>query len=316
MAFQWLRRALLLAASALLLAGCGGGGEIEDQLNPSRIISFGDAMADLGNTGGRYTVNDGSLNNWTLTVASNYGRTLAPRAAGGLAFGVGNARVVAEPDAAGDSSTPTVQEQISAFLATGAPREDDLILVGAGTSDLIVQVRAVLSGQQSQSDMLANVSQAAIALAGELRRLVNAGARHVVILGPYNLGRSAWANETGQGGLMTQASSEFNKRLKIALDGLGGRVLYIDAEQEFNLFTSENGGFDLDNSTSAVCTTVDAGEGIGTGTGQINSRTCTTATVVAGANYQRWLFADRVYPTPRGHQLLGDFAWNVIRNLW
>ena len=74
MATQWLRRAWLLAASALLLAACGGV-RIVSLLEPTRVINFGDGMGDLGNnsTGARYTVNDGSNNNWTQYVASGYG---------------------------------------------------------------------------------------------------------------------------------------------------------------------------------------------------------------------------------------------------
>ena len=63
MSFQRLRRALLLAlcASSALLAACGGG-NVESQLVPSRIIAFGDGFSDLGQGGTRYTVNDSSVN--------------------------------------------------------------------------------------------------------------------------------------------------------------------------------------------------------------------------------------------------------------
>jgi outer membrane lipase/esterase len=43
---------------------------------------------------------------------------------------------------------------------------------------------------------------------------------------------------------------------------------------------------------------------------------CSPSTVVPGSDYARYMFADRVYPTPRGHQLLGDFALNRIRKRW
>jgi outer membrane lipase/esterase len=317
MATQWLRRAWLLAASALLLAACGGG-TIVSKLEPTRVVNFGDGMGDLGNNaaGARYTVNDGSNNNWTQFVASGYGRPLKARSAGGLAFAVGNARVTAKPDAAGNSSTPTVKEQVDAFLAADRPGENDLILVTAGTSDMIVELRGVLDGAQSEDQARANLQTAAREYGAQIRRLVQAGAKHVVAVGPYNLGRSAWAHQTGQAGLMERTSTRFTDALLISIVDLGANVLYVDAALLFNLDTGNPSGSGLDNVVDPVCTTVDSGPGIGTGANQVNSLLCTPGTVVAGSDYARYMFADRIYPTPRGHQLLGDFALGRIRERW
>jgi outer membrane lipase/esterase len=60
---------------------------------------------------------------------------------------------------------------------------------------------------------------------------------------------------------------------------------------------------------------VDPGPGIGIGSGQVNSNLCTPSTIAAGREeYTTYLFADPVYPTPRGHQLFGDYAYDRIRN--
>lgn len=319
MATQWLRRAWLLAAcaSGLLLASCGGG-DIESQLSPSRVIAFGDAMGDLGQNGARYTVNDGSVNNWTQFVAVAFGRTLGPSSAGGLSYATGNARVRAKPDAAGNAATPTVQEQVSSFLAAGRPAENDLVLVSAGTSDVIAEAQAVLAGAQTQDQMLANLGQAGRDLGAEVRRLVEAGARHVVVAGPYNLGRSPWAAQAGQTGLLEAASSRFSQQLLVSLVDYGASVLYVDAPLYFNQVTGSpsSASYNLSDASTIVCTSVDPGPGIGTGAGQVNSNLCTPATVAAGVDTNRFLFADRVYPTPRGHQLFGDYAYGRIRDRW
>src|SRR6478735_8739282 len=118
MSFNWKRRVLLAlaSASALLMAACGSG-TIESQLQPSRIVVFGDGMADLGQVGGRrYTVNDNTVNIWTQEVAARFGLPLAAAAGGGTSFATGNARVIAKPDAAGSAATPTVAEQIDSLL--------------------------------------------------------------------------------------------------------------------------------------------------------------------------------------------------------
>jgi len=318
MAIQWLRRAWLAAigASALLLAACGGG-DIASPLSPARVIAFGDAMADLGQNGRRYTVHDGTVNNWTLAVANGYDLTLAPSSSGGLNFATGNARIRLEPDAAGSTATPTVKEQIDAFLAASRPASDDLILVSAGTSDLIVGVQAVLAGTRTADQMLADVELAARDLADQVRRLVDAGADHVAVAGVINLGLTPWARDVDRAGLMEEASGRFNAELLIALNDmrLGDQVLYIDAAYAFNQWASDSTA-EFVNVEDPVCTSVDPGPGIGTGANQVNSNLCTPATIAAGADYRVYLWADRVYPTPRGHELFGGVALDRIRDRW
>lgn len=316
MAMQWMRRAwLLAAASALLLSACGGGNTVTSRLSPSRVIAFGDAMADVGQDGARYTVNDGSVNNWVQYVASEYGQAITPSSQGGLDYAWGNARVAATPDAAGVASTPTVKQQIDQFLATHTIDGNDLVIVSAGTADVIKQVRDSLDGKQSPDQAIANLDQAGSDLADQVKRLVSAGAQHVVITGPYDLGRSPWAIQIGSDAQLHAASSQFNNRLLVSLVNYGTTVLYVDAALYFNQQTTS--GSKVSNYTAPVCTSVDTtGPGNGTGPGQLNSHLCSTSTLVPGVDYNSFLFADLVYPTPQGHRLFGDYAFGRIRGRW
>ncbi|MGE4240287.1 SGNH/GDSL hydrolase family protein [Ramlibacter sp.] len=313
----WLRRSLLLAASAaaLALAACGSG-TIESQLQPTRLIAFGDGFADVGQGGGRYTINDNTLNVWTLQMASQYGRELTPSSTGGLSYATGNARIAAKPDAAGVSATPTVTEQIDRFLAANTLVQNDLVVVNAGVSDIIVEVAAALAGTQTSAQAVANVRTAARAMATQVRRLVTAGGRHIVVVGPYNMGRSPWAIQTSQQSLLTDAASRFNEELLVNIADLGANVLYIDAALHFNLVVASPSLYSLTNATDVVCTSVDAGAGIGTGAGQVNSRLCTPSTLLAGVDTARYLWADRVYPSPQAHRTFGDYAHARIRERW
>ena len=312
-----LRRALLAAvgASALVLAACGGG-TVESQFSPARVVAIGDGMADLGQNGKRYTINDGSTGNWTEVVSLGYLKTLLPKSAGGLSYATGNARVALKPDAAGNSATPTVTEQIDSFLATSQPTATDLVLVHAGVSDVIVQGKAVIDGTQTQAAAVAAVEQAGIALADQVRRLVNAGATHVVVVGSYNLGRSVWAFETSQASLLQTLSGRFNDKMLVTLVDLGASVLYVDSALYFNLQTSSPAGYGFTDVTHPICTSVDPGPGIGTGTAQVNSNLCTGDTLLTGADRVAYMFADRIYVTPRAQQLFGDYATNRIRDRW
>lgn len=316
MSTNWLRRGVLAAAcvSAVLVASCGGG-KIESALRPARIVSIGDGFSDLGRTGSRYTVNDGSTNIWTAQVAALFGLPLTTVDAGGTSYAQGNARIAAKPDAAGNAATPTVTEQVDAFLAGGAPGATDIVILNGGYGDIIAEVVAQNAGAQSGNTTTANVQQAARDLGALVRRVVQAGGKYVVVAGVYNLGRSPWAVGTGQTGVLQDLSIKFNEALLVSIVDLGTNVLYVDSALYFNLVTGSPASYSIDNWNGAVCNSVDAGPGIGTGVGQVNSFNCTTATLNS-SEYGRYVFADGVYPTPRGHQLLGEEAYRRIRDRW
>lgn len=318
MSCNWKRRVLLAlaTASALLVAACGSG-TIESQLQPSRVVAFGDGMSDLGQVANRrYTVNDGTVNIWTQDMASRFGLGLSATAAGGGSFATGNARVNTKPDAAGNAATLTVKEQVDAFLAGGVIGANDLLVISGGTADIVAEMAQVTAGTQTTTQMLANVGQAGRDLATQVRRLVQAGATHVVVVGPYNLGRSPWAASIGQGSFLTQASTKFNEELLVAIVDLGASALYVDAALFFNLVEANPGNYDLDNVSGAVCISTDPGPGIGIGSGQVNSALCDPGTVLPGANYNRFLFADAVYFTPQAHRRFGEYAHSKIRGRW
>lgn len=318
MVFDRMRRAVVALASgvALLALGACGSGSIVSQFVPTRVVSFGDAMSDIGQTGKKYTVNSTAARLWNEAVAINYGLSLTPAASGGLAYATGNARILVKPDAAGVAATPTVKEQVDAFLATNTPTATDLLLLQGGYSDIIAEMAKVTAGTQSGGDMLNNVAQAARDMAEQAKRLVAAGGRHVVVTGVYTLGRSPWAVSIGQQTLLTQASARFNEALLIALVNDGNNVFYVDTALQYDLMSVSPASFGLTNSTDPICTSVDPGPGIGIGNNQINSGLCTETTLVAGQSSGVYMYADRVYVGTTAHRLLGDYAFGRIRNRW
>lgn len=317
MAANWMRHSLVAAAcaSAALLAACGSS-TIDSAIHPTRLIAFGDALADVGQKGSSYTVNDGSLDNWTLQLASRYGLTIKPVSSGGTSYAQGNARVNATPDAAGNAGTPTVKQQVDQFLANPQFQDNDVILISAGASDIIAGMAAVQAGTQTNDQYIAAAGQAGSDLAAQIQRLSNAGAKHIVVTGSYDLERSPWAKGLGQQSLIHQASQNFNDELKINLKDYGKTVLYVDLAFYVNLFEANPGGNGFNNSSDPVCTSVDAGPGIGIGAGQINSALCTPSTIVAGANYNQYVFADKVYLTPNAQRLFGDYAQQTLSHRW
>ena len=317
MTINWLRRTAVLAvcASAALLAACGSS-TVESAFTPTRIVAFGDAMGDVGQTGTRFTINNGSINIWTQQFAVSYGRTLTAASAGGTGYARGNARVVNTPDAAGSSATLTVQQQIDAFLATDKITSGDMVVLSAGVSDVIAQMAAVTAGTQTEAQMVANAQQAGRDLGAQIRRMVTAGAAHVVVAGTYDLGRSPWATAINKINLLSDASSAFNHALLVSIVDLGANVLYVDAAYYFNLLVNSPGHHNLNNSVTPVCTSVDSGNGIGIGAGKVNSALCTKGTLVPGIDPLVYAYADSVYFTPVANRLFGTYAYDRVRARW
>ncbi|MES2424904.1 MAG: SGNH/GDSL hydrolase family protein [Pseudomonadota bacterium] len=301
------------AAASVVLASCGGG-DVVGAITPSRIVAFGDAFSDVGQSGNKYTVNDGSINNWTQQVAQRYGVPLASQASGGNSLAQGNVRVLVEPDATGSSTTRTVKEQVDAFLGAGSFAAGDLVFIGGGFSDIIAEtVNTALTDAQRE----ANVQQAGRDLAAQVRRLVAANAKQIILTGVYDLGRTPWARSmsSAQQSAISNLSSRFNEALIVALVDLGSSVLYIDSANYFNLLTNQPTSFNLDTSNVVACTATASGsDGIGISTGpHVSSKVCTGGTITAGVDFNRTVYADSVYPTPIAHRLFGDVAFDRIR---
>ena len=314
MAANWMRRTALVAAcaSAALLAACGSS-SIESALKPEQLITFGDGYSFVREQ--RYTVNNGTVNNWTLQLLDHYQKSGS--ATGGLvSFAEGNTRIAQHPDAAGNATTPTITEQVDRFLAMGTPKPNDLLLLNGGISDLIVGMAAVRAGTQTPDQFVANARLNGQALAAQVRRLVAAGASHIAVTGTYDLGKTPWAKSIGQEALLSQASSRFNESLLVAINDLSQHVLYVDAAYYVNLYESTPSSFSFNNATTPVCTSVDAGNGIGIGQGQVNSALCTSATLLPDADADRYVFADAVYLTPSAPRQLGPYAYDKLRARW
>jgi len=312
---NWLRRTALLAlcASAALLAACGSS-TVESAVKPTRIVAFGDGLSDLGEKGSRYTVNDGSINIWTQQFASSYGLTLTTASAGGTSYAQGNARVALTPDAAGSTSTKTITQQIDTFLATGSTiSSSDVFILSGGTADVITNLAAYSAGTLTSAQFLANMTTAGQALATQVRRLLTAGAKYVLVSGTYDLSRSPLAIARAQTDILSQASLQFNNTLLVNIADLGSNVLYVDGAYYYNLLTGLPGTYNFQDATTVVCTSVDSGPGIGTGTGQLNSALCNTGTLIgsipSNLTYNSYIFADNVYFTPNAQRLFGSYAY-------
>ena len=332
MAANWMRRTLLTAtacASVALLAACGSS-STANSIKPDSIITFGDAMSDLGqNPNGRaYSVTDGTtLNNWTRQVAYRYDLTLSSANSGGLAYAQGNARV-ALPDATGVTNAPSITAQIDSYLAAHPKFGDkQFVLVSGGMSDVIAGYNEVQAGTKTEAQYLADMETAGLQMSEQIRRLSAAGAPRVMSIGTPNLGRTLWAKnldaaspnaERKPTAILEAATDAFNRKLLSSMVDLSGtKVLYSDVQYYFNAMTGNPGNYNFSNGDTPICNSVDANNGLNIGAGQVNASLCTDKTlIVEPGKLRQYLFADLVNYTPQAHIQFGDWVYDRMKANW
>lgn len=276
----WTRRAAagLLAGACALLAACGSGSVVSD-LTPARFITAGDSFMDVGQAGAKYTVNDGS-NNWVQDMAAQYGLTVTPAVSGGWGYAQGGARVAAADTTSG-TNAPSITQQVDKILARTTLGISDVVILNGGLSDIVAAVTATGISDATT----AAVQAAGTALGEQVKRVVAAGATHVLVVGAYNVGVTPWAAAIGQPDAITALSVAFNTAVELDLVAYGKTVLFVDPGLMHNLRFNKPDNYQLDNVTNAVCTTPTA-------------LTCSTGTLVQGADYTRWMYADSLNFTP------------------
>ena len=235
-----------------------------------------------------------------------------------------------------------LQAQIDLFLAQGSPSSTDLFVISIGTGDIMATGIRSLASVTSTSPYAgldtvqtalaptltttaainAQMQTAANALAAQAKRLTDAGAKYVLIMGPPNVGRSPWAIQVGTTspnfptllGYLSYSNSagytsmggEGLARLQATFGStINNPILYVEIAGLVNTLTSGTSvvGTFADQ-TSAACattqTTTDNAQSIGTGytTARVSSAFCTTATLGTAASY---VYADGVNFTPAMH---------------
>jgi phospholipase/lecithinase/hemolysin len=283
---------------------------VESALEPERFLSVGDGYSDIGQgpNGTRPTVNDGSLN-WTQQIAADYGKTLTAANAGGLSWAQAYSRVT-QPDTTGHDA-PSITEQVTSLLATTSFGAKDVILLSGGMSDVYAEVEA--SGGTVTDAVRTNVTQAGTEYGQQVHRLVNAGAQYVVVTGVYNMGKTPWGLSRGEdvSKQIEDLSRRFNDAALIEINSLAStnKVLFRDSAVIYNILANdEDDTFGIDNRDTPVCTVADAYD-------------CTTSTLIPGAEYDKYLWADSLHLTPRMNRVFGDRSFSdgmgsQLENRW
>ena len=190
--FQRLLCIALLATTALL-TGCGGASSTVDPLRPDRVIAFGDGFNAVDAAGfGVNTVQavvgtdlpDDTIagrlanNKYGITLTYVSGTGVLDATKKGFSYAQGSARIQDATTPSGDS----VEKQIANFLTANKPGEKDLFIISAGGLDIYDAF--------TNNTALTNPVTAYVAA---IKRLIDAGAKYVLIVYPPNMARTPWA---------------------------------------------------------------------------------------------------------------------------
>ncbi len=337
--FSWGRRALSLfvaATGVLLLVSCGGGGS-NGKVQIDSVASFGDSLSDLGTYqvgaiaaagGGRFTTNPAKI--WIEYVAEGYGQTITrnrtsgfgtPVAiSGGTAYGQGGSRVTSQPGIGNTgqvsgvdtgASTLPITDQITAHLAAvgGVIPPTQLILVLGGDNDIFYQAGVVSAAGGTPASVAAAQTAAGTAgaqLAAQVKRLVAAGAKSVVVLTAFDPAFSlATGGSASTASLFNALTLALNNGLTGGLVGVAG-VTVVPSYDFIAEVSTNPGKFGITNVTTPACNIAVLPSN--------SSLFCSSATLVAAGAENTYLFADAVHPTKGAHALFGAYVLDRIKS--
>lgn len=303
-ATRWLT-GLCATLLAVALNGCGGG-TVHDPFVPTKIVAMGDNLA-VTTSNARYSVNvsTGEIMTSVEQLAASYGLSSALTSTASV-----NAKVAATTSFA--SSAVPLTTQIANYSSTIGTK--DLFVLSAGTVDIIDEFRY---GSKSTTV----VTNAAANFVSGVQTLIGRGAKRILVVPPYDLSITPWGKSLSSSDQITLQNlvTTFRDQLKakLALAGVDGRVVvYVDQELEMNYIVNNN-SLSLSDVVTPVCGTAanDSLNGIGLGTGQLNSSLCTGSTLItvssATADPAQYAFADMVYPTPVVNRDLGTAMYST-----
>jgi phospholipase/lecithinase/hemolysin len=330
-------RTVAATAAVVLLASCGSDDDrnvesvasFGDSLSDLGTYRWGQVEAAGG---GRYTTNPGKI--WVEHVADHYDAPItrnrtggagnpSPQVLGGLGYAQGGARVSQLPGVGsntnGVGNTPMesaalpIREQVSAHLAASGnsiPRSQ-LILMFGGANDVFHQfgvfsatatAPGVTAGQvaAAQQAALTGAATAGTELAGEVRRLVAAGASKVVVVDVPDIAPSPFAQSLAPEprALLTAMVQALNQALGAGLDGVSG-VTRIGGSF-FEDVSSNPSLFGFSNSTQPACTFPTPQ--------QPSSLYCSPATLAVPNADTEYQYADGVHPTTAVHRQFGAYV--------
>ncbi len=305
------------------LAACGGGSQVQ-AFAPNRVIAFGDESSVIddfkGDANGRkYTVNatvsatDQTLACkldplWIQVLANAYALVFPECNPAPDAVTAPSSRIRAVAGA----MVADIAAQVDAQVAETVFTPKDLVTMLAGQNDILAQYAQYPGVGEAQ--LTANLQIAGAALAGQVNRVANTGAKVLIStvpdlgLTPFAFAEKAANTDTDRSALLTRLTKSFNDKLRANIINDGRMIGLILTDEYFQGVARVVNGGGFTNPFTAVCDLTKSA------LVPPSVLDCTPQTLVAGGSATAYLWADTLHLTPGGHQALGSLALTRARN--
>lgn len=299
-------KALCVVAAVAMLSACGSSSTV-DPFKPDRVIGLGDAYNDVGlAVGAPFTVR-GTATVATVVeqVASNFGVGAVGVPVGASTYGNGSLPATGIFSyAMGDAlisgtgaADASLTEQVDRLLAdVGTFTNTDLVLITVGTRDIKANANAVT---------------VVTAFREQVRRLLDAGAKHVLIMQPLDIAYTPFGRAAGTyAGKTTEFVNEALTQLQdlVRSGGYANNPVILanstGLSSTFNIYTSTTPYLEFSTSTQvAYCPAPTTLTGCAMTTGE-DTKAATT------------LFADNLNLTPAGNRWVSQYLYNATGSGW
>ena len=297
-------------AGALLLAWTLGCAASASAQSFSDFVVFGDSLSDSGNaaqalglpSGTSFTTNPDPV--WAEIVARGFGASGANSIAGGSNYAFSGACVnPATP--CDNTAVATITEQIDAYLSSARVDPDALYAIWGGANDIAD------SAVNDSANALGHTLAAAAVHAAQAKRLLEAGARYVVVINAPDVGLSPYAASLGSAAqaAVSSLADAYNEKLDADIRTHEDGVVPVNVHGIFDEIVENPSVYGITNTTGTACKPEDSTQPISLGCGPEGSGT--SVTYAAGDN-EKYLFADRSHPTGVVHAAVANLVTSTL----
>jgi outer membrane lipase/esterase len=291
--------------AALALASCGGSTTQIDPFVAKRFIAFGDDLSVFATGGRKYTTNGLNADKTAIDCSNSQNLLWIQYVTNEYGFGfpecpVGTGEQKALSRATVGAKAADLALQIDAQLAAGGFQEKDLTTVLVGMYD--VKELYERYPAEPKNVLLDAATARGEFIAAQVRRLIALGVPVIVATAP-SIGYAPYGLLQGADNatLLTDLTSNLNAAVRVNIPNDGRLWGLITADEWLSQAVSSPSSYNLDNVTLPTC--------------NVALPDCTTDTIIAGANYQTWLWADSLRIGVRAHSGFGQIARNLASRL-
>ena len=278
----------------------------------SNVVVFGDSLSDSGNAaqanglpaGNSFTTNPDPV--WAEIVAEAFGASGRNSLAGGPNYAFAGACVNPATPCT-QNIVPTVTEQIDSHLSAqgGSADPGALYAVWGGANDVAD------SAVNDTANALGHALAAADVAVAQIRRLREAGARHVVVANVPDISLTPYAVNLGPlvQGALGAIAGEYNKKLDAGIRESENGVVPVNLHALVREIAANPGAYGFTSVTGTACGAPNASSAVSILCGPAGSPLPVTYAPGAG---QTHLFADRSHPSGAGHAMMAALVTSAL----